>query len=96
VKLRPADTTLARYVGTYASGFAGEVAVVRWEDGLATLGLPTMDPLRGLTKLRKVGEHTFRRVRRDDTLGETIVFDVGADGRPTRLVWHSNNYRRVR
>jgi CubicO group peptidase (beta-lactamase class C family) len=96
VKLRPADPTLAPYVGTYASGFAGEIAVVRWEDGIATVGLPTMDPLRGLTKLRKVGEHTFRRVRRDDTLGETIVFDMGADGRPTRLVWHSNHYRRVR
>jgi CubicO group peptidase (beta-lactamase class C family) len=96
VKLRPADPTLTRYVGTYASGFAGEIAVVRWEDGIATLGLPTMDPVRGLTKLRKVGEHTFRRVRRDDTLGETIVFDMGADGRPTRMLWHSNHYRRVR
>jgi CubicO group peptidase (beta-lactamase class C family) len=96
VKLRPVDTTLARYVGTYAAGFAGETAVVQWEDGLATLGLPTMEPVRGLTKLRKVGEHTFRRVRRDDTLGETIVFEMGPDGRPTRLVWHSNNYRRVR
>jgi CubicO group peptidase (beta-lactamase class C family) len=96
VKLRPEDATLAVYLGTYASGFAGEIAVVRWEDGIATLGLPTMDPVRGLTKLRKVGEHTFRRVRRDDTLGETIVFDMGADGRPTRMVWNSNHYRRVR
>jgi len=96
VKLRPEDRSLAPYLGTYASGFAGEIAVVRWEDGLATLGLPTMEPVRGLTKLRKVGEHTFRRVRRDDTLGETIAFEMGPDGRPTRLVWHSNHYRRVR
>jgi CubicO group peptidase (beta-lactamase class C family) len=96
VKLRPADPSVAPYVGNYASGFAGELAVVRWEDGLALVGLPTMEPLRGLMKLRKVGERTFRRVRRDDTLGETIVFEMGPDGRPTRLVWNSNYYRRTR
>ena len=96
VKLRPADTTLVRYVGNYATGFAGEIAIVRWEDGLASIGLPTMEPMRGLTKLRKVGEHTFRRVRSDDTLGEAIVFEMGPDGRATRMVWHSNNYRKVR
>ena len=55
-----------------------------------------MDPIRGLTKLRKVGEHRFRRIRRDDTLGEEILFEMGGDGKPTRMVWHSNNYRRVR
>jgi CubicO group peptidase (beta-lactamase class C family) len=96
VKLKPQDPSVTPYVGTYASGFAGEIAVVRWEDGLATLGLPTMEPMRGLTKLRKVGEHRFRRIRRDDTLGEEIVFEMGADGKPARMVWHSNNYRRVR
>jgi CubicO group peptidase (beta-lactamase class C family) len=96
VKLKPQDPTLSAYVGVYELGFGGETAIVRWEDGLAALNLPTMEPMRGLTKLRKVGAHTFRRLRRDDTLGETIVFHVGPDGRPTRLVWHSNNYRRVR
>jgi hypothetical protein len=96
VKLKPQDPSLSAYVGVYDLGFGGETAIVRWEDGLAALGLPTMEPLRGLTKLRKIGEHTFRRVRRDDTLGETIVFEMGSDGRPARLVWHSNHYRRAR
>jgi hypothetical protein len=96
VKLRPEDPALSAYVGVYDLGFGGETAIVRWEDGLAALFLPTMEPVRGLTKLRKVGEHTFRRVRRDDTLGEPIVFEMGPDGRPTRLVWHQNHYRRVR
>ena len=95
VKLRPADPALAQYVGNYASGFSGELAVVQWEDGLGLLGLPTAEPVRNLMKLRKVGEHTFRRVRKDDTLGEVLVFEMGPDGRATRLVWNSNYYRRV-
>jgi CubicO group peptidase (beta-lactamase class C family) len=87
---------LAKFAGTYEMGFSGETAIVQWEDGLAAVNLPTMEPVRGLTRLRQVGENTFRRVRRDGQLGETIVFDMGADGRPTKLVWFSNNYRRVR
>jgi CubicO group peptidase (beta-lactamase class C family) len=90
------DPTLDNYLGLYASGFAGELAIVRWEGGLASLGLPTLEPVSGLTKLKKVGDHTFRRVRKDDTLGETIVFDMGPDGRAERLRWHSNDYRRTR
>jgi hypothetical protein len=89
------DPALDPYLGTYASGFAGELAIVRWEGGLASLGLPTLDPVAGITKLKKTGEHTFRRVRKDDTLGETIVFDIGPDGRAERLHWHSNHYRRT-
>jgi CubicO group peptidase (beta-lactamase class C family) len=91
-----AEPVLERYTGNYATGFAGEVAVVVWEDGLATVGLPTNSPVRGLTRLRRTGEHTFRRVRGDGELGEELVFVLGADGRAERFVWHSNHYRRVR
>jgi hypothetical protein len=87
---------LARYTGTYESGFAGEVAIVEWEDGLAALSLPTMDPVRGLTKLKKVGDHTFRRIRKDEALGEALVFEVAPDGRAVRMIWNSNQFRRAR
>jgi CubicO group peptidase (beta-lactamase class C family) len=90
------DTSLDRYLGTYSSSFGGELAVVRWEDGLSLLGLPTMNPMQAMTKLRKTGEHTFRRVRPDEALGEEIVFEMGADGRPTRFLRHNNSYARVR
>ena len=89
------DATLARYAGRYESGFSGESNIIPWEDGLAMLSLPTSEPMRGLTKLKKVGEHTFRRVRRDDELGEQIVFQMGPDGSPARMIWNSNNYQRV-
>lgn len=87
---------MSRYAGTYESGFGGELAVVEWEDGLAAVSLPTVNPMRTLTKFKKVGEHTFRRVRKDEALGEAIVFELGADGRASRLIWHSNQFRRVR
>jgi CubicO group peptidase (beta-lactamase class C family) len=90
------DATLDRYVGLYDLGFSSETAIVRWEDGLAALSLPGMDPVQALERLRSTGEHTFRRVRSDDTLGETVRFELGADGRAQRLIWHDNVYTRVR
>jgi CubicO group peptidase (beta-lactamase class C family) len=95
VKVKRPDPALAKYIGRYEASLGGEIAVVAWEDGLATLSLPTVDPVTRLSKLRMVGKHTFRRVRKDDAMGEAVVFDMGPDGRPTRMVWHSNHFRRV-
>ena len=64
--------------------------MVQWEGGIAMLSLPTQNPLLALTKLRKTGEHTFRRVRSDDTLGEAYVFRMGPDGKAIGLVVNSN------
>jgi len=92
-KAKKPDPDLERYLGSYQGMpyFSGEVAVVRWEDGIALLNLPTMDPLRALTKLKQTGPNRFRRIRSDESLGEEIVFEVGADGRVTRFT-HTNNY----
>jgi CubicO group peptidase (beta-lactamase class C family) len=91
----PAAAALDAYTGSYTDGFdATETAVVRWGDGLAALTLPTADPMKGLVKLRKVAEHTFRRVRPDDTLAEPIVFELGPDGKAARYLRHSNPYER--
>lgn len=87
------DATLQRYLGSYDDApWGGETAVVEWEDGLALLSLPTMNPVRDLMKIRKVegAEHTFRRVRRDGSLGETIRFELGPDGKAIRY-WQHNN-----
>ena len=91
---KPVDDSLAAYLGSYATGFSGEVAFVRWEDGLASLSLPTTNPVDAITKWKSTGTHTFRRIRKDEALGEEIVFTLGADGKATHLTWHSNVYRR--
>jgi CubicO group peptidase (beta-lactamase class C family) len=93
---RAADTTLAPYTGRYGQQpWGAEAAMVAWQEGLAVINLPTMNPLTGMTRLRKTGDHTFRRIRPDDTLGETIVFEMGPDGRAARYIWHNNIYPRV-
>ena len=91
------EADLRRYAGTYSQApWGGEVAVLPWEDGLAMLNLPTMEPVKELEKFKKTGDHTFRRVLKDESLGEEVVFEMGPDGRPTRLKHHSNYSRRVR
>lgn len=92
---KEADADLNTYLGTYKS-WSGELAVIIWEGGLATMALPTMNPRKAITKLKKIEKHTFRRMRDDEELGEEIVFEMGPDGRPTRLKWHSNYYPRIR
>ena len=89
------DPKLNKYLGTY-SDWDGERAVFLWGDGLAAMGLPTMNPVKSIVKLKKTGEHTFRRVRDDEELGEEIVFEIGPDGRAARLKWHSNYCPRIR
>jgi hypothetical protein len=52
--------------------------------------LPSSRPVADLVKLRPVGEHRFRAIREDGTLGEEVRFDVTADGIPVRVWRHSN------
>ena len=90
------DQELDRYVGIYDSDW-GQEAIVRWEDGLAMLSLGTRNPGKGMQKLKKTGEHSFRRVRKDDeSLGETVFFEVNDEGVVTRALQHSNWSMKVR
>jgi len=91
------DASLRAYAGTYdAQPWAGEVVVLPWEEGIALLELPTMTPMKDLERFKKTGDNRFRRIRKDESLGEEVVFEMGADGRPVRFVRHSNVLRRVR
>jgi CubicO group peptidase (beta-lactamase class C family) len=82
-RITAADPELDRYLGSYWS-FGGEMEVIRWQGGLATMQVPSATPVKSITKYRKVGEHTFREIREDGELGERMTFDLGADGRPVR------------
>lgn len=94
---KPADPALERYTGRYEFFTAGERVVVPWEDGLAILSLPTENPTgEALVKLKPAGEHRFRRIRPDETLGEEVVFEMGKDGVPARMLHHSNYATRAR
>jgi CubicO group peptidase (beta-lactamase class C family) len=96
-KAKAPDPALRAYAGTYdGMPWNGETIVVPWEDGLGMLDLPTTNPVKDLVKLKRAGEHTFRRVLKDESLGETVVFEMGADGRATRFTRHSNFQTRVK
>jgi len=93
----PTDPSLAMYTGTYdLSPWWGESEVILWKGKLAVVSLPTEDPLDNLMELERTGEHTFRRVRDDESLGEEIRFDVGADGTVLRMWQHSNFRPKIR
>ena len=87
----------APYLGTFDDyPWGGETIVFAWGDDLGMVSVPTMEPAKDMDRLRRTGEHTFRRVRKDDTLGEAIVFEIGPDGRATRYWQHSNPSPRVK
>ncbi|MDX1577795.1 MAG: serine hydrolase [Gemmatimonadota bacterium] len=88
---------LSRYVGAYSAfPWGGETAVVRWKGSLATLSLPSDDPAEGLTRLKHIEGHTFRRIRDDDELGERITFETDADGEVVAMVRFENRSPKVR
>jgi hypothetical protein len=92
----PTDPALEMYTGTYdLSPWWGESEVIFWKGKLAVVSLPADNPLEALTRLEQTGEHTFRRIRDDDSLGEEIKFDVSPDGTVLRMWQHSNFRPRI-
>ena len=91
----PVDLT--PFIGSYDEfPWSGETIFVAWGDDLAVVGMPEMNPFKELERLRKSGPHEFRRVRKDGSLGEIVKFDMGPDGKATRVWWHSNPSNRVK
>jgi CubicO group peptidase (beta-lactamase class C family) len=90
------DVDTEPYAGVYGSIW-GQVAVAPWKEGLAVLGLGTSDPAGAMQRLRHVEDHTFRIVRDDDeSLGETVEFEIGPDGQATRFKRHSIWQERIK
>jgi len=82
---------LSNFTGSYDSfPWDGETIIVPWGDELAGESVPTMDPVKNMERWRKVADNKFQRVRDDGTLGETMTFDIGPDGRPTKFWVFSN------
>ncbi|MDX9734086.1 MAG: serine hydrolase domain-containing protein [Thermoanaerobaculia bacterium] len=92
---KPHVAAFARYAGRYDNWLAGEANVFPWDDGLALLPTPSERPLDALVKLKPAGEHRFRRLRDDGSLGEEIRFEVDAQGRAIRLWRFSNSMERA-
>lgn len=87
---------LQQYAGYYSlMPWWGESYVSEWEGKLVMLSLPTDNPAESMTFFKYVSEDTFRRIRDDDELGETLVFGRDKDGRIIHYTTHGNHYRKI-
>ena len=90
------DPALEKYVGRYERPLGGESYVLPWKGGLAVLSLPSSSPADSLTRLKYMGENTFRRIRDGDELAEEVTFEVDDAGEIVRMWRNSNPSYRVR
>jgi CubicO group peptidase (beta-lactamase class C family) len=82
---------LEQYTGFYSSQpWWGEEYVGTWEGKLVTLGLPSESPGNSMTFYKHIEGDTFRRVRKNDALGEELVFERDANGKVVKLQSHGN------
>ncbi len=89
----PATVDLIPYTGLYnAQPWHGERRVVPWYGHLAVLDLPTASPLEDMDLLQHTDNDTFRRIRRDQTLGEEVRFERDPKTGKVIRMWTNSNY----
>lgn len=92
----PKNMNLQDYKGYYnPQPWGSEVYVAPWKGKLAMMDLPTDSPGRNLSLYKPVGKDTFRRIRDNGELGETVTFERDATGKITRFESHGNYTTRI-
>lgn len=85
------DYDLGDYIGFYSTQpWGSEVYISTWEGKLVLLDLPSDSPANAMTYFRYIKDDTFRRIRNDDELGETLVFERDYDGQIIRYKRNGN------
>jgi len=86
-------TDLGQYTGVYnAQPWGSEKKVLNWYGNLAIVDLPSENPLEDMTLLHHISGDVFRRIRRDDELGEEIRFERDEKTGKVTKMWHHSNY----
>ncbi len=70
--------------------WGGETAVIPWYGNLAVLRLPSEKPAQAITLLKHIKADTFRRIRKDKSMGEEVLFERDESGKVFRMWQHSN------
>ena len=90
-------TDFTPYEGYYTQQpWWSELYVTSWKGKLLLLDLPTDDPAKSITFFRHIEDDTFRRIRDDKELGETLVFERDEQGKVTRMKRHGNYSERIK
>ena len=85
--------SLEEYTGLYnAQPWGSEKKVLTWYGHLAVVDLPSDNPLEDMTLLQHVSGDVFRRIRRDDDLGEEIRFERDENSGKVTKMWGHSNY----
>ena len=70
------DIDLHEYVGYYSTmPWQSEVFITTWSGNLAILSLPSEKPEAAMSIYKHIEGDTFRKIRENDELGETLVFE---------------------
>ena len=87
---------LESYTGYYTTmPWSSELFVSEWYGKLVTIRFPTESPADAMTPFKHIEGDTFRRIREDGKLGETLVFERNDSGQITRMKSHGNYSTRM-
>lgn len=93
---KKSNVNLEQYSGTYTSQpWGSERIVTPWYGDLVLLNLPNENPDEGMILLQHVSGDIFKRVRKDKTLAEEIIFERDSSGKVMRMLQHSNYSNRI-
>ncbi len=87
---------LQQFEGYYdTKPWSSEVYIATWKDQLIMMSLPTSSPVNAMTFYKHIKGNTFRRIRDNDELGETLEFETGEDGGVVRFKSHGNYSQKI-
>ncbi len=100
-KEEPADDNIKKknlqeFVGYYSPmPWWSEEYISTWDGKLVTLGLPSEKPGESMTFYKHIEGDTFRRIRDDQELGETLIFERNKTGKIIRYKHHGNYSKKI-
>lgn len=87
---------LNEFVGFYSPmPWWGEEYISTWDGKLVTLALPSEKPEKSMTFYKHIEGDTFRRIRDNDELGETLVFERDKNGKIIHYKQHGNYSKKI-
>lgn len=91
------QANLDDYTGYYdLKPWYNEMYIGKWGNKLVSIDLPSSDPGKAMTYFKHIEGDTFRRIRDDKELGETIVFERDENGNVFRLKQHNNYVKKIK
>jgi CubicO group peptidase (beta-lactamase class C family) len=90
------NKNLQEYVGYYSPmPWWSEEYISTWGGKLVSLGLPSEKPGESMTFYKHIEGDTFRRIRDDEELGETRVFERDKNGKIIHYKQHRNYSKKI-